>query len=115
VPSPELHRLKEVLLAEPVIHADENPLKIIKAEKTTSYIWVYCCSSDRASETANIVLYCYHNSRAAQSAIDFLASYQGYMHVDGYKAYGLTQEKLIACLAHIRRKFVDISKGMLCS
>ena len=66
--------------------------------------------SDSASEKTNIVLYDYHNSRAAQCAIDFLDGYQGYMHVDGYKAYGLTEAKLVACLAHIRRKFVDAKK-----
>ena len=43
-------RLKEVLLAEPAIFADETPLKVIQAEKATSYMWVYCCGSDRASE-----------------------------------------------------------------
>jgi len=102
--------LKETLLAEPAIHADETPLKVIKAEKTTSYMWVYCCGSDSASNSTNIVLYDYHNSRAAQCAIDFLDGYQGYMHVDGYKAYGLTEAKLVACLAHIRRKFVDAKK-----
>ena len=32
------------------------------------------------------------------------------MHVDGYKAYGLTEAKLVVCLAHIRRKFVDAKK-----
>jgi transposase len=103
-------RLKEVLLAEPAIFADETPLKVIKAEKATSYMWVYYCRSDRASDKTNIVLYDYHNSRAAQCAIDFLDGYQGYMHVDGYKAYGLTEAKLVACLAHIRRKFVDAKK-----
>ena len=36
---------------------------------------------------ANIVLFDYHNSRAGQCAVDFLDGYQGYMHVDGYKAY----------------------------
>ena len=107
---PLYRRLKEVLLAEPAIHADETPLKVIKAEKATSYMWVYCCGSDSASEKTNIVLYDYHNSRAAQCAIDFLDGYQGYMHVDGYQAYGLTQAKLVACLAHIRRKFVDAKK-----
>jgi len=103
-------RLKERLLAEPAIHADETPLKVIKAEKATSYMWVYCCGSDKPSEKINIVLYDYHNSRSAQCAIDFLDGYQGYMHVDGYKAYGLTEAKLVACLAHIRRKFVDAKK-----
>lgn len=103
-------RLKERLLAEPAIYADETPLKVIKAEKATSYMWVYCCGSDKPSEKTNIVLYDYHNSRSAQCAIDFLDGYQGYMHVDGYKAYGLTEAKLVACLAHIRRKFVDAKK-----
>ncbi|TWX45085.1 IS66 family transposase [Colwellia hornerae] len=103
-------RLKEVLLAEPAIFADETPLKVINAEKATSYMWVYCCGSDRLSEKTNIVLYDYHNSRAAQCAIDFLDGYQGYMHVDGYQAYGLTEARLVACLAHIRRKFMDAKK-----
>ncbi len=103
-------RLKEVLLAEPAIHADETPLKVIKAEKATSYMWVYCCGTDNPGNHTNIVLFDYHNSRAAQCAIDFLNGYQGYMHVDGYKAYELTMARLVACLAHIRRKFVDAKK-----
>ena len=72
---PLYNRLKESLLAEPAIHADETPLKVIKAEKATSYMWVYCCGSDRASDKTNIVLYDYHDSRAAQCAIDFLDGY----------------------------------------
>ncbi|MBA6304383.1 IS66 family transposase [Colwellia sp. MB02u-14] len=99
--------LKESLLAEPAIFADETPLKVIKVEKTTSYVWVYCCGSDRLSEKTNAFLYDYHNSRAAQCAIDFVDGYQGYLHVDGYKAFELTEAKLVVCLAHIRRKFVD--------
>lgn len=103
-------RLKDVLLAEPAIHADETPLKVIRAEKATSYMWVYCCGTDNLSHNTNVVLYDYHNSRAAQCAIDFLDGYKGYMHVDGYSAYGLTSARLVTCLAHIRRKFVDAKK-----
>lgn len=103
-------RLKTTLLAEPAIHADETPLKVIKAEKSTSYMWVYCCGTDVLGSNTNIVLFDYHNSRRAQCAIDFLDGYQGYMHVDGYKAYESTQATLVACLAHIRRKFIDVKK-----
>lgn len=103
-------RLKTALLAEPVIHADETPLKVIKAEKSTSYMWVYCCGTDALGSNTNIVLFDYHNSRKAQCAIDFLDGYQGYMHVDGYKAYESTKATLVACLAHIRRKFIDVKK-----
>jgi transposase len=107
---PLYKRLKTVLLAEPAIHADETPLKVIKAEKATSYMWVYCCGTDALGSNTNIVLFDYHNSRRAQCAIDFLDGYQGYMHVDGYKAYESTQATLVACLAHIRRKFIDVKK-----
>jgi transposase len=102
--------LKTILLTEPAIHADETPLKVIKAEKATSYMWVYCCGTDALGSNTNIVLFDYHNSRRAQCAIDFLDGYQGYMHVDGYKAYESTQATLVACLAHIRRKFIDVKK-----
>jgi transposase len=103
-------RLKVALLAEPAIHADETLLKVIKAEKATSYMWVYCCGTDALGRNTNIVLFDYHNSRRAQCAIDFLDGYQGYMHVDGYKVYESTQATLVACLAHIRRKFIDVKK-----
>lgn len=71
------------------------PLKVIKAEKATSYMWVYCCGTDALGSNTNIVLFDYHNSRRAQCTIDIL---------DGYKAYESTQAILVACLAHIRRK-----------
>ena len=102
--------LKVALLAEPAIHADETPLKVINAEKATSYMWVYCCGTDALGSNTNIVLFDYHNSRRAQCAIDFLDGYQGYLHVDGYKAYESTQATLVACLAHIRRQFIDVKK-----
>lgn len=108
--SPLYQRLKEVLLSQAVIHGDETPLKVINADKATSYMWVYCCGDDKAGKGTNIVLFDYNNSRAGQCAVDFLAGYQGYLQVDGYKAYEQTQATLVACLAHIRRKFIE-AKG----
>ncbi|WP_218587094.1 IS66 family transposase [Moritella viscosa] len=102
--------LKKTLLAEPAIHADETPLKVIKAEKSTSYMWIYYCGTDALGSNTNIVLFDYHNSRKAQCAIDFLDSYKGYMHVDGYKAYESTQATLVTSLAHIRHKFINVKK-----
>jgi hypothetical protein len=54
-------------------------------------------------------LFDYNNSRAGKCAVDFLDGYHGYMHIDGYKAYEQTQATLVACLAHIRRKFLSAS------
>lgn len=100
---------KSQLLAQAVIHADETPLKVIREEKTTSYMWVYCCGEDKLNnnKTKNIVLYDYHNSRAAQCPITFLDGYSNYLQVDGYAAYGKTNAILAGCMAHARRKFID--------
>ena len=101
--------LKQQLLAQAVIHADETPLKVIREEKSTSYMWVYCCGEDKLNnnKTKNIVLYDYHNSRAAQCPITFLDGYSNYLQVDGYAAYGKTKAILAGCMAHARRKFID--------
>jgi transposase len=100
---------KSELLAQAVIHADETPLKVIREEKSTSYMWVYCCGEDKLNnnKTKNIVLYDYHNSRAAQCPIVFLDGYSNYLQVDGYAAYGKTNAILAGCMAHARRKFID--------
>jgi len=108
--SPLYQRLKEILLSQAVIHGDETSLNVINAEKATSYMWLYCCGDDKPGKDTNIVLFDYHNSRAAHCVVGFLDGYQGYMHVDGYKAYEQTKATLVACLAHIRRKFIE-AKG----
>jgi transposase/molybdopterin converting factor small subunit len=105
--SPLYQRLKEVLLSQTVIHADETPLSVINADKATSYMWLYCCGADKPGKGTNIVLFDYHNSRAGHCVVDFI---EGYMHVDGYKAYEQTNATLVACLAHMRRKFIE-AKG----
>ena len=99
--SPLYQRLNETLLSQAVIHGDETPLNVINADKATSYMWLYCCGDDKPSKGTNIVLFDYHNSRAAHCVVDFL---------DGYKAYEQTKATLVACLAHIRRKFIE-AKG----
>ncbi len=101
--------LKSQLLAQAVIHADETPLKVIREEKTTSYMWLHCCGEDKLNnnKTKNIVLYDYHNSQAAQCPITFLEGYSHYLQVNGYAAYGKTNAILAGCMAHARRKFID--------
>jgi transposase len=106
---PLYDELKRELIKQPVIHADEAPLKVIQEEKRTSYMWVYCCGTDSPNKQAirNIALYDYHNSRAATCVVDYLDGYNGYLQVDGYAAYGQTDATLAGCMAHARRKFID--------
>ena len=107
--APLYDKLKDTLLKQPVLHADETPLKVINAEKATSYMWVYCSGSDSLSKQTipNIVLFDYNNSRAATCVVDYLDGYSGYLQVDGYAAYGKTEATLAGCMTHARRKFIE--------
>lgn len=106
-------RLRQILLQQSVIQADETSLKVIKEDKTTSYMWLYATGADspdgnvKDSSIPNIVLFDYHNSRSGQCAVDFLGTYSRALQCDGYAGYHQTQATLIGCWAHARRKFVE--------
>lgn len=107
---PVIERLKDTLLTQSVIHADETPLKVINDDKQKSYMWVYCTGTDSPNTPSphkNIVLYDYHPSRAATCPKDFLGNYSGYLQVDGYTGYSDLDAELAGCMAHARRKFVE--------
>jgi transposase len=117
---PLYERLHELILQQPVIQADETPLKVIKEDKTTCYMWLYCCGTDSlkgalpSAEGAgipNIVLYDYQSSRAGRCAAEFLGDYAGYLQVDGYEAYTQTHATLVGCMAHARRKYDETKKS----
>lgn len=106
--TPVYNELKAHLLKQPVIHADETPLNVINEEKSTNYMWVYCCGDDKPNtDTRNIVLFDYQNNRTAQCPVNFLNGYDNILQVDGYAAYEKTAAELAGCMAHARRKFMD--------
>jgi hypothetical protein len=95
-------RLREILLQQSVIQADETTLKVIAEAKKTCYMWLYCCGTDSPNDNLpdaegtpipNIVLYDYQASRSGQCAADFLDGYSGYLQVDGYQ--GMLKLKLL--------------------
>jgi transposase len=107
---PLYQQLKNTLLAQGVIHGDETPLKVIKEDKTKSYMWVYCTGTDSPTKNIipNIVLYDYqHGSRAGSCVANYLKDFTGYLQVDGYAAYEKTSATLVGCWAHARRKFIE--------
>lgn len=109
---------QEILLQQEVIKANETPLKVISDDRINSYMWVYSSGADSPAgnicgDTApNIVLYDYQPSRAGKCAVDFLRNdegqhYSGYLQVDGYPGYHQSHATLVACMAHMRRKFKE--------
>ncbi|CBJ80685.1 putative transposase [Xenorhabdus bovienii SS-2004] len=112
--TPLVARFREMLLQQPVLHADETPVKVVTSEKTTHYMWVYCVGTDTpepAALTPNIVLYDHQASRSGTCAADYLAGFQGYLQVDGYQGYEQTGARLVGCMAHARRKFMEAKQA----
>lgn len=106
--------LKEHLLEQVVVQADETPLNVLKEDKQC-YMWLYCSGADSPEaalpNVKNIALYDYQNSRARACPVAFLGDYNGYLQTDGYGAYdGLHQVTNVGCMAHARRKFMDAKK-----
>ncbi|MEZ9292415.1 IS66 family transposase [Vibrio lentus] len=106
--------LKEHLLQQVVVQADETPLNVLKEDKQC-YMWLYCSGADSPGaalpNVIYIALYDYQNSRARACPVAFLGDYSGYLQTDGYGAYdGFHQVTNVGCLAYARRKFMDAKK-----
>lgn len=110
---PIIDKWHEHLLQQPVIQADETPLKVLKEDKSTCYMWLYCTGTDSPSESGlkNLVLYDYQNSRSGSCAANYLQGFTGALQVDGYRGYEQTEAQLSGCWAHARRKFMDAQKA----
>jgi len=105
---PIYNRVKDVLLAQDIIMADETSVQVLredgKAPESKSFMWVY--RSGRYEP--GMVLYEYQPSRAQEHPKEFLRNFKGYLITDGYAAYsGLPKDVVNAdCWAHYPRNMV---------
>lgn len=111
---PYYNRLKEELLKNEVIHADETPFEVIRDGRpagSKSYMWVY--RTGIHSDGQEIILYDYCPTRGHENVERFLGSYRGTLQTDGYSAYHqLNREHpdqftVAGCWVHLKRKFTD--------
>jgi len=109
-----VQRLKDRLLQNNYIQADETTLQVLKAHKgkatKKSYIWMGV-----GMDRYKVVYMHYTDNRRAEVATKLLEGFSGYLQTDGYAGYNsvvqtnsITQ---LACWAHARRKFADIVKS----
>lgn len=106
--------LRQILLQQSVIQADETTLKVVNEDKSTCYMWLYCSGADSPVPEClvpNIVLYDYQRSRSGQCPVAFLDGYNQYLQVDGYAGYEQTLAILVGCMAHARRKFMEAKQS----
>lgn len=105
---PVYDTLREQLCREPVLHADETRLQVLKepgrSSTSKSYMWLYRTSG---CAKQSIVLYEYQPTRKAEHAEAFLKGFSGWLHADGYQGYHKLPEniRVVGCWAHARRKF----------
>jgi transposase len=106
-------RLKQKLLEQGVLYADETTLQVLKepgrAAESQSYMWLY----RTGSLSPPIVLYEYQQTRSGEHPRNFLKGFKGYLHADGYAGYhDIPDVILCGCWAHLRRKFSEALKGL---
>lgn len=102
--------MKNTLLQQPVLWADETTVNVLDVEKSTCYMWVYGCGLE-SSTGAKLVLFDYQDGRGGKHPRAYLDGYNGYLQVDGYAGYEQTEATLVGCWAHARRKFVEAQKA----
>jgi transposase len=105
--------MKKQLINEPVIHADETVIQVLKEPGKTasaeSRMWVY--TSGRSPTPT--VLFEYQPTRSGQHARRFLEGFLGYLQTDGYSGYNAVSNVThCGCWSHMRRKFEEaLPKG----
>ncbi len=98
-----------------IINMDETTVQVLgeygRKNTSKSYMWV--CRG--GSPDAPVVLFRYSPSRAGEVATQMLGDFKGYLQVDGYAGYNALGESddilRVGCLAHVRRKFMDVLKA----
>ena len=99
------------------IFADDTPIKMqAKGKCATARIWTYVRDERPwASDDPPAAWYQFSTDREGKHPADHLSQFKGWMHADGYsgfnKLYRSGDVHEVACMAHVRRKFVDIFKA----
>ena len=106
---PVIDSLRQQLLKRDVLHCDETPVQVLKEEgrkpQSTSYMWLYRSGNDGK---APIILFDYKTTRSGENASEYLKSFKGFLHCDGYSGYNKLKDVVrCGCWAHLRRKFVE--------
>ena len=82
-----------------------------RATMATSYMWLF----RRGDPHRPALLYQYHPTRAGDVARTFLGDFQGVVQTDGFSGYDVLDRRAgvrhAGCLAHVRRKFVEVVKA----
>ena len=113
---PLVNLIRDDVLDAPMIQCDETPLNILEKDfihiSQKSYMWVM----GRYGPDRKAVVYELGPKRSGDVAQRLLGDYGGYLQTDGLKSYdqllASVTGKRLGCMAHVRRKFVDLLKSL---
>jgi transposase len=101
------------------LFADDTPVKLQakgRGKTATARMWVYARDERPWSgDAAPAAWYRFTPDRRGEHPVSHLIGYRGHVHADGYAGFnglfvpGKATE--VACLAHVRRKFVDVHRS----
>ena len=101
------------------IFADDTTLNLLApgtGKTKTARMWTYVRDERAwAGEAPPAAYYRFTPDRKGEHPVEHLAGYRGFMHADGYAGFNALYDTgeitEVACMAHIRRKFVDVHKA----
>lgn len=103
---PLYDEVKAQLLKTDYLMADETPIPVLTKDKPGSthkgYLWVYY------APLIKLVFFDYQKGRGRDGPTEILKDFSGALQTDGYAVYNKFESskiKLLACMAHARRKF----------
>lgn len=107
------------VLAGQAIFADDTPVAMLApgtGKTQTARLWAYGRDERPwGSAIPPASWYRFSSDRKGCHPKDHLAGYTGWMHADGYAGfediYRSGDIREVACMAHVRRKFVDVHKA----
>ena len=106
-------KMTEYLLSEKYLHADETTVQVLhelnRRAQTKSYEWIYRTSGGAKQK---IVIYIYKETREWKHPQEFLKTFKGFLHADGYEGYHNLHDGIIVvgCWSHARREWENIWK-----
>lgn len=109
-------RVKHHVFQSPAIFADDTPIGLLApgtGKTKMARMWIYSCDQRPwAGDHQPAAWYQFTPDRQGQRPQKHLTGYRGFIHADGYagfnKLYAKEDITEMACMAHIRRKFVDV-------
>jgi hypothetical protein len=97
------------VLSSKALHTDDTPVPVLDKDRDRTRqgrLWTY-----RGDDLHPYTVYDYTPSRARDGPVEFLGTFEGYLHADAYGGYDgiYAGEKVIEvlCWAHARRKFFE--------